>query len=147
MVYCDIQDVINEAKIKPAHFGLTSDEELTNRVQKWAEEAKSWTDEYTDNTFPDYPDHELPRVITLASEEIIHNIIISRRVRQDAQYIQSNDWTMKNVPYEIFTDSIKSMLKPYIKGDKYSESNVDFFVVTGHPLGQKHKNDDEEEDW
>lgn len=146
MVYCNIQDLINEAKIKPPHFGLETDEELKGRVQKWAEEAKSWIDEYTDNTFPDYPSPELPRIITLACEEIIHNIIISRRARQDGQYIQSNDWTLKTVPYIIFTDEIKAMLKPYMKADKYGDSNVDFFVVTGHPLGRR-KQDDDEGDW
>lgn len=131
MVYCDINDVIDEAKIKPQHFGLTTQEGLESRVQKWAEEATSWVNEYTDNTFPDYPSEELPRLVTLACEEIIHNLIISRRVRQDGQYIQSNDWTLKTVPYTIFTDEIKNMLQPYVKADKYAESNVDFFVVTG----------------
>lgn len=142
MVYCNIHDVIDEAKIKPAHFGLETQESLESRVTKWAEEAQSWIDEYTNNTFPDYPSAELPRVITLASEEIIHNIIISRRARQDGQYIKSNDWTLKTVPYTIFTDELKAMLKPYAKSEKYCGSNVDFFVVTGKP---KHKKTDEED--
>lgn len=147
MVYCNIQDVISEAKIKPAHFGLETTNELNNRVQKWAEEAQSWVDEYTDTTFPDYPSEDLPRVITLACEEIIHNIIISRRARQDGQYIKSNDWTLKTVPYNIFTDEIKSMLRPYMNMDKYEQSNVDFFVVAGTPLGrrrQSHSLDEED---
>lgn len=151
MVYCDINDVISEAKIRPAHFGLETMVELESRVQKWAEEAQSWINEYTNNTFPDYPDPGLPRIITLASEEIIHNIILSRRARQDGQYIKSNDWTLKTVPYTIFTDEIKAMLRPYMNMEKYAESNVDFFVVTGRPLSKRRHNctdeDDEEEDW
>jgi len=131
VVYCNINDIISEAKIKPAHFGLETREQLEERVYKWAEEAQSWINEYTENTFPNYPDEELPRIITLACEEIIHNIIISRRARQDGQYIKSNDWTLNTVPYTIFTDEIKAMLAPYVKADKYCESNVDFFVVTG----------------
>ena len=142
MVYCSITDIISEAKIKPSHFGLETPTELETRVQKWAEEAQSWIDEYTNNSFPDYPDPELPRLITLASEEIIHNIIISRRNRQDGQYIQSNDWTLKTVPYTIFTDEVKAMLKPYMNMEKYCGSNVDFFVVTGRR--QKSKIDEEE---
>jgi len=142
VVYCNINDIINEAKIKPAHFGQETQEQLEERVQKWAEEAQSWINEYTDNSFPDYPDPELPRIITLVSEEIVHNIIISRRARQDGQYIQSNDWTLSTVPYNIFTDEIKNMLKPYIRADKYCQSNVDFFVVTGR---KKTKTNDEED--
>ena len=148
MVYCDIQDVINEAKIKPAHFGMNTQQELEDRVQKWAEEAQSWINEYTNNTFPDYPSNDLPRILTLASEEIIHNIIISRRARQDGQYIKSNDWTLKTIPYNIFTDEVKAMLRPYMNMDKYGESNVDFFVVTGRPLHSRHTDEEDEEgDW
>lgn len=141
MVYCSVSDIISEAKIKPSHFGLETDADLESRVLKWAEESQSWIDEYTNNSFPDYPDPELPRLVTLASEEIIHNIVISRRNRQDGQYIQSNDWTLKTVPHQIFTDEVKAMLKPYMNMEKYCGSNVDFFVVTG----QKKKHGDEED--
>ena len=132
MVYCNIDDVIDEAKVKPAFFGLATMEELQERVTKWAEEAKSLIDDYCNREFPDFPDEELPRLVTLASEEIIHNIISNRRVRQDGQYIRSNDWTLKTVPTTIFTDDIKGILKGYIKEtETYNNSDVGFFVVTG----------------
>lgn len=132
MVYCNINDVIDEAKIKPTFFGLSTNEELQQRVTKWAEEAQSWIDDYCNQSFPDYPDPELPRLITLASEEIIHNIISNRRVRQDGQYIRSNDWTLKTVPTTIFTDDVKGILKGFIKEtETYDNADVEFFVVTG----------------
>lgn len=132
MVYCNINDVIDEAKIKPTFFGLSTNEELQQRVTKWAEEAQSWIDDYCNQSFPDFPDPELPRLITLASEEIIHNIISNRRVRQDGQYIRSNDWTLKTVPTTIFTDDVKGILKGFIKEtETYDNADVGFFVVTG----------------
>ena len=132
MVYCDIQEVISEAKIKPSNFGLQTDEELENRVTKWAQEAKSWINEYINTEYEDYPSPELPHLITLASEEIIHNIISNRRVRQDGQYIRSNDWTLRTVPTAIFTDEIKQMLKGFIHDtETYDNADVGFFVVTG----------------
>lgn len=132
MVYCDINDVINEAKIKPSFFGLNDETELQARVTKWAEEAKSWIDDYCNQEFEDFPSEDLPRLITLASEEIIHNIISNRRVRQDGQYIRSNDWTLKTVPTTIFTDDIKDTLRGFIKETvTYDNADVNFFVVTG----------------
>lgn len=131
MVYCDVNEVISEAKIKPSQFGLDNDEELINRVTKWAEEAQSWINEFCDTEFEDYPHADCPRLVTLASEEIIHNIISNRRMRQDGQYIRSNDWTLRTVPTAIFTDEIKAMLQGYIDTDQYDNAEVNFFVVTG----------------
>lgn len=139
MVYCDINEVISEAKIKPKFFGLTTDEELENRVTKWAEQAQSWINQYTNTEFPDYPDAELPRLVTLASEEIIHNIIANRRVRQDGQYIKTNDWTLQTVPTSIFTDEIKGMLAPFVEMQPdYNNAEVEFFAVTGQPPHRRH---------
>ena len=68
MVYCNIDDVIDEAKVKPAFFGLATMEELQERVTKWAEEAKSLIDDYCNREFPDFPDEELPLLCDIAMD-------------------------------------------------------------------------------
>ena len=143
MVYCNIQDVIDEAKLKPSNFGLQDTEQLNNRVQKWAEEAQSLINDYINTEYPDYPSEELPRLLTLASEEIIHNIISNRRVRQDGQYIRSNDWTLRTVPTSIFTDEIKDMLRGFKKDPTaWNDCEIGFYAVTGQ-RGKKTEDDDE----
>jgi hypothetical protein len=50
---------------------------------------------------------------------------------RDSPIIKVNDWTIQTVPTDIFTDDLKSDLKPYIKDSSTEPNSIGVYAITG----------------
>ena len=54
------------------------------------------------------------------------------QARKDTPVIKVNDWTIKTVGSDIFTEDLKDDLAPFVHERKsYKSDKIDFFAITG----------------
>ena len=54
--------------------------------------------------------------------------------KRDSPIIKVNDWTIQNVPSDIFTDDLKDDLKPFIKDSSNEPNSIGVLTITGEDV-------------
>lgn len=131
--YCTVDDVTRITGVKPQHYGFekTDTTSLNKLISTWIQQSMVIIDDYCNTSFTD----PIPGAVTLACTQLVANIIANAESRKNSPLIKLNDWTVKTVPTDIFTNQIKKILYPYTKEDKrYTGARIDIFTINGDTL-------------
>lgn len=133
MNYCSVDDVITFTNIKPKQFGLESEEELNSKIEQYIAQSTSLMNAYMRKTYSS----SIPLALENICLRMTVNMINVAQSRKNSPYLKVNDWTIKTVPSIIFTDDLKADIEPFCKKSVRQNMGMDFFVVTGKPLGKR----------
>ena len=125
----DVDTVVNSFSLKPQHFKLdkTDTTKLEEIVEEYILQCEDLIKSYCNNQFTD----EVPLAVSNVCLRLVSNMITFVIQRRDSPLIKVNDWTIQTVSSEIFEDSLKEDLKPYVKQTSYTADPIDFFAITG----------------
>ena len=129
-MWISVDDVINFHGLKPKHLNLDKDDtqKLEEIVSGWILQAEDLINMYTNRNYTDDNVREAVKNICLRLTSNMVSLAIQKR---DNPIIKVNDWTIQNVPSNIFTDDLKEDLKPFIKDSSTEPDSIGVLAITG----------------
>lgn len=128
----DVDEVIDFHGVKPINLGFDKDdtEALCEVITKWISQSESLIKSYTNNNFTD----TIPEAVKNVCLRLTSNMITLAVQRRDSPIIKVNDWQIRTVSSEIFTDDLKKDLAPFIIEHSTISDTIDIFAITGEDL-------------
>lgn len=129
-MWISVDDVINFHGLKPKHLNLEKDdtEKLEEIVSDWILQSQDLINMYTNRNYTDSTVRDAVRNICLRLTSNMVSLAIQKR---DSPIIKVNDWTIQNVPSNIFTDDLKEDLKPFVKDSSTEPDSIGVLAITG----------------
>ena len=129
-MWISVDDVINFHGLKPKHLNLDKDDTTTLEtiVSGWIEQSQDLINMYTNRN---YTDETVRPAIQNICLRLTGNMVSLAIQKRDNPIIKVNDWTIQNVPSDIFTDDLKDDLKPYIKDSSTEPDSIGVLAITG----------------
>ena len=129
-MWISVDDVINFHGLKPKHLNLDKDDTTTLEtiVSGWIEQSQDLINMYTNRN---YTDETVRPAIQNICLRLTGNMVSLAIQKRDNPIIKVNDWTIQNVPSNIFTDDLKDDLKPYIKDSSTEPDSIGVLAITG----------------
>ena len=130
-MWISVDDVINFHGLKPKHLNLEKDdtEKLEEIVSDWILQSQDLINVYTNRNYTDDTVREAVKNICLRLTSNMVSLAIQKR---DSPIIKVNDWTIANVPSNIFPDDLKDDLKPFIKDSSNDRNSIGVLAITGN---------------
>ena len=130
-MWISVDDVINFHGLKPKHLNLEKDdtEKLEEIVSDWILQSQDLINVYTNRQYTDENVRDAVRNVCLRLTSNMVSLAIQKR---DSPIIKVNDWTIQNVPSDIFTDELKDDLKPFIKDSSTEPNSIGVLAITGN---------------
>lgn len=132
-LWISVKSVIDFTGLKPKHFRLEKGDNngLDEIVSGWIEQSESLIRNYTNN-FDSHNYSEIPEGVKNICLRLTANMVALAQARRDTPVIKVNDWSIKTVGSDIFTDDLKEDLAPWVRERKsYKSDKVEFFAITG----------------
>ena len=104
------------------------DSKLETIVSGWIEQSQDLINMYTNRN---YTDETVRPAIQNICLRLTGNMVSLAIQKRDNPIIKVNDWTIQNVPSNIFTDDLKDDLKPYIKDSSTEPDSIGVLAITG----------------
>lgn len=125
----DVDEVIDFHGLKPINLGYDKEdtEALCEIVTKWISQSEDLIKRYTNNQFID----DVPDAVKNVCIRLTSNMITLAIQRRDSPIIKVNDWQIRTVSSEIFTDDLKKDLAPFVIEHSTISDKIDFFAITG----------------
>ena len=129
-MWISVDDVINFHGLKPKHLNLDKDDDskLETIVSGWIEQSQDLINMYTNRN---YTDETVRPAIQNICLRLTSNMVSLAIQKRDNPIIKVNDWTIQNVPSDIFTDELKEDLKPFIKDSSTEPDSIGILAITG----------------
>ena len=129
-MWISVDDVINFHGLKPKHLNLDKDDDskLETIVSGWIEQSQDLINMYTNRN---YTDETVRPAIQNICLRLTGNMVSLAIQKRDNPIIKVNDWTIQNVPSDIFTDELKEDLKPFIKDSSTEPDSIGILAITG----------------
>ena len=129
-MWISVDDVINFTGLKPKHLNLEKDDTtgLNNIVSDWINQSQDLINMYTNRNYTDDNVRDAIRNICLRLTSNMVSLAIQKR---DNPIIKVNDWTIQNVPSNIFTDDLKEDLRPFVKDSSTEPDSIGVLAITG----------------
>lgn len=136
-MWISVDDVINFHGLKPKHLNLDKDDtqKLEEIVSDWITQSQDLINMYTNRN---YTDETVRPAICNICLRLTSNMVRLAVQNRDSPIIKVNDWTIQNVPSDIFTDDLKDDLKPYIKDSSTEPDSIGVLAITGDNNGHRH---------
>ena len=130
-MWISVDEVINFHGLKPKHLNLEKDdtEKLEEIVSDWILQSQDLINVYTNRNYTDDTVREAVKNICLRLTSNMVSLAIQKR---DSPIIKVNDWTIANVPSNIFPDDLKDDLKPFIKDSSNDRNSIGVLAITGN---------------
>lgn len=142
MDYCTITDVIQLTGVTCDKMGIDEDDDYTleDVISKWITFASALIDDYTENPITQAQIDSNSNLVqtkinvyTDVCSRIVANRIALREAYKNYAVIKKDDWSIGNIPSDIFTDNEKEDLD-YYKNEEITEKTViGVTAVTGKP--------------
>ena len=128
----DVDTVIDSFSLKPQTFKLDKEDttKLEEIIKEYILQSEDLIKQYTNNQFSD----ETPKAVENICLRLVGNIINFVVQRRDAPIIKVNDWTVKTVSSNVFTNDLKEDLQPFIIEKSTTSDTITFFAITGEDL-------------
>ncbi len=125
----DVDEVIAFHGLKPKHLGFDKDDDtkLNEILTKWISQSEDLIKTYTNNNFTT----EVPDAVKNICLRLTSNMVTLAIQKRDSPIIKVNDWTIKSISSEIFTDDLKQDLHPFIIDKSHVSDKIDIFAITG----------------
>ena len=135
-LWISVDQVIAFHGLKPQHLNISkTDEHASDKLEEiitdWIEQSQDLINVYTNRHYTSTTARPAVKNVCLRLTSNMVSLAIQKR---DSPIIKVNDWTIQNVPSDIFTDELKDDLKPFIK-DASSEPNaIGVYAITGEDV-------------
>ena len=129
-MWISVDDVINFHGLKPKHLNLDKDDtsKLESIVSDWIIQSEDLINTYTNRK---YDDETVKLAVQNVCLRLTSNMVSLAIQKRDNPIIKVNDWTIQNVPSDIFTDDLKEDLKPFIKDSSTEPNSIGVLAITG----------------
>lgn len=129
-MWISVDDVINFHGLKPKHLNLEKDDtvKLEEIVSDWILQSQDLINVYTNRNYTDENVRDAVKNVCLRLTSNMVSLAIQKR---DSPIIKVNDWTIQNVPSNIFPDELKDDLKPFIKDSSTEPNSIGVLAITG----------------
>ena len=129
-MWISVDDVINFHGLKPKHLNLDKDDtsKLESIVSDWIIQSEDLINTYTNRK---YDDETVKPAVQNVCLRLTSNMVSLAIQKRDNSIIKVNDWTIQNVPSDIFTDDLKEDLKPFIKDSSTEPNSIGVLAITG----------------
>lgn len=143
MDYCTITDVIQTTGVTSDKMGIDEDDDYTleDVITKWITFASALIDDYTQNPITESQLETGSQLVETkrnvycdVCSRIVGNRIALREAYKNYAVIKKDDWTIGNIPSDIFTDNEKNDLDHYKNEESIEKTVIGITAVTGkHP--------------
>lgn len=129
-MWISVDNIINFTGVKPKHLNLEKDDDskLEEIIGDWILQSQDLINMYTNRN---YTDGNVRPAIQNICTRLTANMVTLAIQRRDSPIVKVNDWTISNVPSDIFTDDLKNDLKPYIKDSSNDRDSIGVLAITG----------------
>lgn len=129
-MWISVDDVINFHGLKPKHLNLEKDdtEKLETIVSDWISQSEDLINTYTNRHYTDENVRDAVRNVCLRLTSNMVSLAIQKR---DSPIVKVNDWTIQNVPSNIFTNDLKEDLRPFVKDSSTEPDSIGVLAITG----------------
>ena len=129
-MWISVDDVINFHGLKPKHLNLEKDdtEKLETIVSDWVSQSEDLINTYTNRHYTDENVRDAVRNVCLRLTSNMVSLAIQKR---DSPIVKVNDWTIQNVPSNIFTDDLREDLRPFVKDSSTEPDSIGVLAITG----------------
>jgi len=130
IMWISVDDVINFHGLKPKHLNLEKEdtEKLETIVSDWILQAQDLINMYTNRNYTDETVRDAIRNVCLRLTSNMVSLAIQKR---DSPIVKVNDWTIQNVPSNIFTDDLREDLRPFVKDSSTEPDSIGVLAITG----------------
>ena len=128
------QQVINFHGLKPQHLNISkndadADSKLEAIITDWIVQSQDLINVYTNRN---YTSETVRPAVKNVCLRLTSNMVSLSIQKRDSPIIKVNDWTIQNVPSDIFTDELKDDLKPFIKDSSNEPNSIGVLAITGN---------------
>lgn len=135
-LWISVDNVINFHGLKPQHLNIKKDDtdadnKLEAIITDWIVQAQDLINVYTNRQYTSETARPAVKNVCLRLTSNMVSLAIQKR---DSPIIKVNDWTIQNVPSDIFTDKLKDDLKPFIKDSSTEPDSIGVYAITGEDV-------------
>jgi len=132
-LWITVQQVINFHGLKPQHLNISkndtdADSKLEAIITDWIVQSQDLINVYTNRNYTSETVRPAVKNVCLRLTSNMVSLAIQKR---DNPIIKVNDWTIQNVPSDIFTDELKDDLKPFINDSSNEPNSIGVLAITG----------------
>jgi len=133
-LWITVQQVINFHGLKPQHLNIPkndtdADSKLEAIITDWIVQSQDLINVYTNRNYTSETVRPAVKNVCLRLTSNMVSLAIQKR---DNPIIKVNDWTIQNVPSDIFTDELKDDLKPFINDSSNEPNSIGVLAITGN---------------
>ena len=132
-MWVSAEDIIEFTGVKPKTFRLNKEdtEGLKTILEKWIGQSESLICNFCNYDFNEQ-EGDIPGAVQNVCLRLTANMVALAQARKDTPVIKVNDWTIKTVGSDIFTEDLKEDLAPFAHESKsYKSDKIDVFAITG----------------
>lgn len=129
MTYTTVEEVKQLSGVTPESLKLPKgdNEALTSILTGWINQCKSLIDAHCHTSW----ENEVPGAVQNVCLRMASNMVALAQARKDTPLVKVNDWSVKIVDFNIFTQDLKNDLKPFVKDESNISDSVEFQAITG----------------
>ena len=132
-LWISVDQVIAFHGLKPQHLNIKKDDsdadtKLETIVTDWIIQSQDLINVYTNRQYTSTTVRPAVQNVCLRLTSNMVSLAIQKR---DSPIIKVNDWTIQNVPSDIFTDELRDDLKPFIKDSSNEPNSIGILTITG----------------
>ena len=135
-LWISVNNVIAFHGLKPQHLNIAktdtdADTKLSAIITDWIIQAQDLINVYTNRNYTSSTARPAVKNVCLRLTSNMVSLAIQKR---DSPIIKVNDWTIQNVPSDIFTDELKDDLKPFVKDATNEPNTIGVLAITGEDV-------------
>jgi len=135
-LWISVDQVIAFHGLKPQHLNIKkddsdADEKLEAIITDWILQSQDLINVYTNRAYTSTTVRPAVQNVCLRLTSNMVSLAIQKR---DSPIIKVNDWTIQNVPSDIFTDELRDDLKPFIKDSTNEPNAIGVLTITGEDV-------------
>lgn len=135
-LWISVDNVINFTGLKPQHLNIKKDDtdadtKLEAIITDWILQSQDLINVYTNRN---YTSSTIRPAIANVCLRLTSNMVSLAIQKRDNPIIKVNDWTIQNVPSDIFPDDLKDDLKPFIKDASNEPNSIGILAITGEDV-------------
>ena len=135
-LWISVDDVIAFHGLKPQHLNIKktdndADDQLEAIVTNWIVQSQDLINMYCNRS---YTSETVRPAVQNICIRLTSNMVSLAIQKRDSPIIKVNDWTIQNVPSDIFTDDLKDDLKPFVKDSSTEPNSIGVYAITGEDV-------------
>lgn len=135
-LWISVDNVINFTGLKPQHLNIKKDDtdadtKLEAIITDWILQSQDLINVYTNRN---YTSSTIRPAIANVCLRLTSNMVSLAIQKRDNPIIKVNDWSIQNVPSDIFTEELKIDLKPFIKDASNEPNSIGVLTITGEDV-------------